>query len=356
MEKRYQVFVSSTYEDLQEERREVIQALLELECLPAGMELFPAASEDQWTLIKEVIDQSDYYVVVVGGKYGSLSDEGISYTEREFDYAVSKDMQILGFVPEDTNEIPKGKIELDPNIRIKLEAFQAKVMAKHIKKYKSKEDLGAVVSRALNIAMRRHPREGWVRGRFAMSQETQTEIAQLREALAEAEVEKLKDARGDSDTSGFSQGDDQFTADFSVSYYGEKYKRQSFDAVATLTWNEVLREIGTKMLDEASDTGILNRLEAHLQVNAKLGEGQRERLRAIENPTITLYLNVWERIVVQLRAIEWIDKGIKRRPVSDTHTYFRLTEKGERQLVRLLAETRELPASNGGVAAEKSKF
>lgn len=36
MEKRYQVFVSSTYQDLQEERKEVMQALLELDCIPAG--------------------------------------------------------------------------------------------------------------------------------------------------------------------------------------------------------------------------------------------------------------------------------------------------------------------------------
>jgi len=43
MEKRYQIFVSSTYEDLRDERREVIQTLLELDCIPSGMELFPAA-------------------------------------------------------------------------------------------------------------------------------------------------------------------------------------------------------------------------------------------------------------------------------------------------------------------------
>jgi hypothetical protein len=61
MEKRYQVFVSSTYEYLKVERQEVMHALLEQECIPSGMELFPAASEDQWTLIKEVIDDCDYY-------------------------------------------------------------------------------------------------------------------------------------------------------------------------------------------------------------------------------------------------------------------------------------------------------
>ena len=60
MEKRYQVFVSSTYDDLREERAEVIQALLELDCIPAGMELFPAGDDEQWKVIRRVIDESDY--------------------------------------------------------------------------------------------------------------------------------------------------------------------------------------------------------------------------------------------------------------------------------------------------------
>ncbi len=74
MDKRYQVFVNSTYTDLMEERNEVMQALLELNCMPAGMELFPAANEDQWNWIKRVIDESDYYVVIVAGRYGSVSE------------------------------------------------------------------------------------------------------------------------------------------------------------------------------------------------------------------------------------------------------------------------------------------
>jgi hypothetical protein len=64
VDKRYQVFVSSTYQDLQEERKEIMQVLLELDCMPSGMELFPATNDDQWTLIKSVIDDSDYYIVV----------------------------------------------------------------------------------------------------------------------------------------------------------------------------------------------------------------------------------------------------------------------------------------------------
>jgi hypothetical protein len=101
MDKRYQVFVSSTYQDLKEERQEVIQALLELDCIPAGMELFPAADDDQWTLIKKVIDDCDYYIVIVGGRYGSLSATGISYTQMEYEYAVSQGKPAIGFIHRD---------------------------------------------------------------------------------------------------------------------------------------------------------------------------------------------------------------------------------------------------------------
>jgi len=62
MEKRYQVFVSSTYEDLRAERQEVIQALLALDCIPAGMEFFPAADQVQWKLIRRIIDDCDFYI------------------------------------------------------------------------------------------------------------------------------------------------------------------------------------------------------------------------------------------------------------------------------------------------------
>ena len=66
-EKRYQVFVSSTYADLVDERASVVQALMEMDCIPAGMEAFPAVDEDQLEFIKTVIDDCDYYVLIVGG-------------------------------------------------------------------------------------------------------------------------------------------------------------------------------------------------------------------------------------------------------------------------------------------------
>jgi hypothetical protein len=68
------------------------------------MELFPASDDAQWELIKRVIEESDYYVVIVSGRYGSLGPEGISYTEMEYDYAVAKGIPVLGFVRHDVGK------------------------------------------------------------------------------------------------------------------------------------------------------------------------------------------------------------------------------------------------------------
>lgn len=90
MEKKYQVFISSTYKDLIEARSKVRDAILSMMHFPVGMEMFNAADEEQWEIIQETIDSSDYYVLILGQRYGSViesgSDAGISYTEKEFRY------------------------------------------------------------------------------------------------------------------------------------------------------------------------------------------------------------------------------------------------------------------------------
>jgi hypothetical protein len=114
---RYQVFVSSTYADLEDERRRVIQTVIELDCIPAGMELFPATDEEQFQFIKRVIDDCDYYLLIIGGRYGSTTADGISYTEREYDYAIERGLKVIALLHGSPDDIPFGKSEKDPVLR-----------------------------------------------------------------------------------------------------------------------------------------------------------------------------------------------------------------------------------------------
>lgn len=79
-DKKYQVFVSSTYSDLKEERRKILDVLLMADCIPAGMEAFVASDTEQFEVIKKVIELCDYYVLIIGKRYGSInSSTGLSY-------------------------------------------------------------------------------------------------------------------------------------------------------------------------------------------------------------------------------------------------------------------------------------
>ena len=124
MEEKYQVFVSSTYEDLQEERKEVMKVLLQMDCIPSGMELFPAADEDTWTLVKGVIDDCDYYMVIIGGRYGSTDSDGMGFTEKEYQYAVEKGKPIIAFLHGDPDSIPQGDAEDTDEGKRKLSEFR----------------------------------------------------------------------------------------------------------------------------------------------------------------------------------------------------------------------------------------
>src|SRR5262245_61701672 len=187
--KRYQVFVSSTFQDLQEERQEVIQALLELDCIPSGMELFPAADEDQWTLIKGVIDDCDYYIVIVAGRYGSVGPDGVSYTEMEYKYAVERGKAVLGFIHKEPGRLPANRSETTYEANAKLESCRELVRKKVCRHWDSTADLGSQVSRSLTKLIKAHPAVGWVRGNHALYASSAEEILRLKKRVEDLEAE-----------------------------------------------------------------------------------------------------------------------------------------------------------------------
>ena len=72
MHKKLQVFVSSTYTDMILERQNAVEAILECGHIPAGMELFAADNKKQFEVIKKWIRDSDVFILILGGRYGSI--------------------------------------------------------------------------------------------------------------------------------------------------------------------------------------------------------------------------------------------------------------------------------------------
>lgn len=162
MNKRYQIFISSTYKDLIEERQKVIQAILKLYHFPIGMEMFHADNEEQWCQIKNTIDMSDYYILIVGRYCGTLIDsEGISYTEKEYDYAISKGVPVLSFVISDKAKKESYGIETTKQQKA-LKRFIRKVKKLPCEFWNTSDELAFQVVTTLSVKFRENNRNGWV--------------------------------------------------------------------------------------------------------------------------------------------------------------------------------------------------
>ncbi len=200
MEKKYQVFISSTYEDLKEERKKVQDTILSMNQFPVGMEIFSASDVEQWEIIKESIDNSDYYVLIMGFCYGSIindgEDAGISYTQKEYKYAVSQGIPVLAFlVDEEKVAVTQEKMEQDINKREKLQKFKNEVAAKRmVKWWTSAEELAKEVSLALTKEINRGKRPGWIRAQGLNIEKMQAELIEISKEnrMLREENEKLK--------------------------------------------------------------------------------------------------------------------------------------------------------------------
>ncbi len=218
-ERRYQVFISSTFRDLEQERQKALQAVLELKAFPSGMELFPSANDEQWEFIKREIDSSDYYVLILAGKYGSVARDGVSFTEKEYDYAIQTGKPTLSFLHSDLNELKGSQLESSDERRAQLQRFHDKVKrGKLVRGFKNSDELKSVILHALIHAFQFQPGEGWVKARHSRRLEDLEEITilQKRVMILDEENRQLKQRNVDS-RDDLAQGDDIFEWSFQLS-------------------------------------------------------------------------------------------------------------------------------------------
>lgn len=195
---REQVFISSTFIDLKDERQAVTKALLQAKAFPAGMELFPAADTNSWGVIEKAIDDSDYYVLIIGARYGSVdSATNISFTEREYAYADETGKPIMAFIHENPDSVPRGKTDKNEALAKQLDEFKKRVQSdRQIATWTTPADLAGKVVLSLNEMRQTHPAVGWVRGDQAVTDEqrraSDLQASQLEEALKRvSELEQM---------------------------------------------------------------------------------------------------------------------------------------------------------------------
>jgi hypothetical protein len=356
-QKRYQVFISSTYFDLKEERQAVVTTLLELEALPSGMELFPASDDDAWSLIESIIDDCDYYLLVIGGRYGSIDPvEEISYTEKEFDYAVKVGKPVMAFLHGDEGSIPARKGEESEAGRAKLAAFRGKVRnAKHVRFWTSELELARQVSTTYLRFVRNYPAVGWVRADKQTSAESLAEINALRKRVAELEG-RLEEVRTSPPPGAeeLAQGAEPFKilVRTEAATFPPKGARTSISAwrKVEVPWDGLFRTVGPSLLDECEQ----DRLKEILSDALYEAFVEDAFVPALKDRAVQLWGDQMKEakfyegaaevdeddfgtVLVQLIALGLIEKSRRQRSVSDRGIYWSLTPYGNQHLVQLRA-------------------
>ncbi len=171
IEKRLQVFISSTYLDLKEERQSAVKAILEAGHIPAGMELFTGGDESQMEVIKQWIEASDVYLLILGGRYGSLEpNSGKSYTHLEYEYAVEQKKTLFACILKDDyleEKIKKPNVNSkdirEQDNQNKFKEFKSLVMSKMVFQCSSFLEIEIGIIKKMNELGRNKSLIGWIR-------------------------------------------------------------------------------------------------------------------------------------------------------------------------------------------------
>lgn len=350
MEKRYQVFISSTFEDLKAERQNVLKAILEIDNMPAGMELFPAADSDSWDLIKDVIDASDYYVLVIGGRYGSMDSEGISYTEKEYNYAIEKKIPVIPLLHKKPDNLPRGKTETDPKAWEKLTEFRAKVEDAHSCVYwENPDELKSLLIVGLTKTIKRQPAIGWVKADKIPSEDTLKEILELRKKNNELEnLIKAESFSAPEGTEKLVQGEDDFEikCKFNAAIPDKKgylgYKRISYEGKMYVTWNKIWAAISPSMINESSADELKESLNNFLSKTGRELWAKKGDLKEASLSDFRFEKDMYDTVFVQFRALGLMKESKKQRSLKDLNTYWTLTRYGDNLMMQLRAIKRDV--------------
>ncbi len=154
------------------------------------MEQFPATDEEQLEYIQKIIDESDYYVVIIRGKYGSLANDGISFTEKECDYALETKKPVLAFLFKNPGKLRVDETDDDPEKSKKLTIFKQKLEERRIVKYwEDGSQLVNDIKDSIHDIARRRPGIGWIRGDQALDPTVYKDLEELRRQNKELQVQ-----------------------------------------------------------------------------------------------------------------------------------------------------------------------
>jgi hypothetical protein len=151
----FTVFVCSTFDDLEQEREGVLDAIRRVQQRHNAMEFFGARPGRPIDVCLEEVRKSDLLVVIVAHKYGSLiPGRDRSYSEAEHEEGAKLGKQCLIYMRRDDVPVLAKDVETNAKKRKLLKAWRARLQSQHTAvKFADRHDLALQVAADLGRIM-----------------------------------------------------------------------------------------------------------------------------------------------------------------------------------------------------------
>ncbi len=291
--------------------------------------MFPASDDEQFEFIKKIINDCDYYVLIIGGRYGSVGVDGISYTEKEYEYAKSIGIDVLGFVHSNVDEIVVAKTDRNEDARRRLVEFRERVCdGRIVKMWSDSKELPGLVSLSLHMAMKMNPAVGWVRASHAGSRELLEQINSLRQENEKLRKDLEKAIPHRIEVENLAGLDEIFEVTGKCRrMYTESERAWSYK----FSWSDIFNMISPGLVQYPSHTIVKNDLELAIKDRILPGFVQ-----------LSINDQVFETIGVQLKAAGLVETKYLQTVKGGMNLFWNLTAVGKRKMFELRSVKRKV--------------
>ncbi len=353
IDKRYHVFISSTGADMQPERSVLANTLASLGFFSWGLE---ARTPLTTAFARRQIDDCDYFVLLLGSRYGDLSASGVSYVHLEYIYAITKQKPVLVILHESPETRAVEFQEPSKEGQRKFEDFRRQLQRERdmVVTFREPKELEVILRHAMPQLTQRYPSMGWVRPSDAPMKALQLENEKLKEKVAH--LTNLSKNRSTTSPSGFKtssqntpqiedeasqlevpvvNGDEVIAFDYRVHAYQDGNFRE-LRPRRKMTWNEILLAVGPGFRPAAPEDAFARMLNDYLNISA-LGDVHEVMPRAHATARCQINVRALHAIKMQLKNNHWIVPiGRDERH----HILWGLSSVGEAHLNALMAHQR----------------
>ena len=177
MEKKYHIYISSTLDDLKNERHELSKLVIELGHIPVDMGQFDIVDPGQLALIKKNIEGCDYMLIIIAKKYNLVNDTSI--VEQEYAHARRHSIPVLAMILSDKVKKPASRTESDKEAKKRLVVLKEKLKSHPYDSWSNVGDLTSKVQKLLIRQMNLAPQLGWIRTNQVIDPVVANELGRL---------------------------------------------------------------------------------------------------------------------------------------------------------------------------------